>query len=186
MVRTQVSFGRRLSIIPRSSRLLFLGLASLAVASGCAHGGVREGVYHAPANRYQIDLPHGRWDQLSVKGSDLVLTSADKGMTILTGSLCGKYANAKLNVLSRNLFIGLGNRQVIASEPVELPAGEGERIRVNADLEGSRFCVEAYTFRREPCVFDFVYLAVPEYFEVNLETFRSMMKTLRFSGKKQK
>jgi hypothetical protein len=114
-----------------------------------------------------------------VKGAELVVASSDRGATIVSGSLCDRYADANLDVLSRNLFLGVSRRRVLAAEQVELPAGEAERIAVRATVDGISFRAEAYTLREKPCIFDFIYLAVPERFEEDLPTFRAMMETLR-------
>jgi len=157
---------------------ILLFIATLALA-GCAHGGIRDGVYHAPKERYEVRLPPGTWDRLEVDGADLAITSADRSMSILTGTLCGRYSRAKLETLSQSLFVGLLGRRVRADGPVTLPAGEAHRIAVEGRSNGTAIAAEAYTFRRSRCLFDFVYLAAPERFDAGVEVFRAMVRTLR-------
>ena len=159
----------------RPEGLLFLA----AALAGCAHGGIRDGVYHAPKERYEVRLPPGTWDRLEVDGADLAITSADRSMSILTGTLCGRYSRAKLETLSQSLFVGLRGRRVRADGPVTLPAGAAHRIAVEGRSNGTAIAAEAYTFRRSRCLFDFVYLAAPERFDAGVEAFRAMVRTLR-------
>jgi hypothetical protein len=173
---------------PIFRRLLIRGFAGAAFASavaagGCAHGGVREGVYHAPKDRYHFRLPPGTWDRLDMHGVDLALTSPDRGSSILASTLCGRYARARSDTLSRDLFLGMVGLRILENEPVKLPAGEAQRIRVEGRVSGTPVRAEAYTFRRPPCIFDFVYLAAPDRFERGTGAFREMMRTLRVGGK---
>jgi hypothetical protein len=157
--------------------------AAATAAAGCAHGGVREGVYHAPKGRYHFRLPPGTWDRLNMHGVDLALTSPDRGTSILAATLCGRYDRTHLDTLSRDLFLGMVGRRILENEPVKLPAGEAQRIRVEGRVDGTPVRAEAYTLRRSPCIFDFVYLAAPGRFEGGAGAFREMMRTLRVAGK---
>ncbi len=156
--------------------------ASVIAAGGCAHGWVRDGVYHAPKDRYQLHLPQGTWDRLDVDGVDLALTSPDRGISMLTSTLCGRYGRARPDVLSRDLFLGMMGRQILENKPVKLPAGEAQRVRVEGRVGGTPVRAEAYTLRRPPCIFDFVYLAAPDRFDAGVGAFREMMRTLRVGG----
>jgi hypothetical protein len=147
---------------------------------------VSGGVYHAPDDRYSISLPGEPWKRVSMKGSDLVLAYEERGASILTSTLCGRYAQAGLDILSRNLFIGLGRRRMIDQETVGLPAGEAERLEIEARLEETWIRAEAYTLKRDPCIYDFVYMSIPDHFEENLPAFRAMMQSLRLgTGEKE-
>ena len=156
------------------------------MAAGCAQGGIRDGVYHAPKGRYTIDLPSGTWDLIEIKDADLALASPDRGITVLTGTLCNRYKRAKMDTLSKSLFVGLTNRRVREEGPVTLPAGEAQRIVLEGRMNGTTLSAEAYTLRESRCLFDFIYLAAPERFETGVEGFRAMIRTLRLSGKGRK
>ena len=151
----------------------------LLAAGGCGHGKIRDGVYYAHKERYSVALPGDPWRRVSVKGTDLVLTYEERGASILSSTLCGRYAQAGLDILSRNLFIGLGQRRVLEEESVELPAGRAERLQVEARAPEGDLRAEAYTLKRNPCIYDFVYLSVPDHFEENLPVFRRMIESLR-------
>jgi hypothetical protein len=178
-VRPPKQSPREAAIFPRFSQRSLVGAVLLAAMLGCAHGEVRKGVYFAPERRYRIRLPAGAWDRISVKNVDLVVASRDRGATILAGSYCDRYADTKLDALARNLFLGVDQRRVLSAKRVALPAGEAERIDLQATIDGVPFRAEAYTLRQKPCILDFVYLAIPERFEEDLQTFRAMMETLR-------
>ena len=164
---------------------LLLVIVALAVA-GCAHDGIRDGVYHAPKGRYAIHLPPGTWDRLEIDGADLAIAPADRSVSILTSTLCGRYRRAGLETLSRSLFVGLADRRVREDGPVKLPAGEAYRIVLEGRMNGTAIASEAYTLREARCLFDFVYLAAPDRFGAGVETFRAMMRTLRMSGEGRK
>lgn len=149
-------------------------------AAGCGHGKIRDGTYYAPKARYRIAVPDRPWSRISVKGADLVLTDDDRGASILASTLCDRYAKTGLDILSRNLFIGFGERRVLEQEPVDLPGGKAERLQIEARLDGDRIRAEAYTLRRSPCIYDFVYLSIPDRFQEGLPVFRRMMQSLRF------
>jgi hypothetical protein len=149
------------------------------VASGCAHGEIRGDVYRAPEDRYEVRIPPGAWDRLEMDGVDLALTSADRGMTILTGTLCGRYSLAGLDALAGNLFLEMRDRDIREREDVALPAGTARRLLVSGRVDDTAVHAESYTLKNPPCVFDFVYLAAPDRFDGGIAAFRSMMRTLR-------
>lgn len=151
----------------------------LLAASGCGHGKVRDGVFYAPKERYSVALPGEPWHRVSVKGVDLVLAYEDRGASILASTLCGRYAQTGLDILSRNLFLGLGKRRILEQEPADLPGGKAERLKIEARVERSELLAEAYTLKRNPCIYDFVYMSVPDHFEENLPVFRKMMESVR-------
>ena len=72
------------------------------------------------------------------------------------------------------------DRRILERGTVALPAGEAERLQLQARLDETVFRAEAYTLRRAACIYDFVYLSRPEDFDDNLPMFRTMMNTLRF------
>jgi hypothetical protein len=157
-----------------------------AAAAGCTHRGVRAGVYHASDDRYSIAIPGEPWKRVSMKGADLVLAYEERGASILASTLCGRYAEAGLDILSRDLFIDVGRRKIIDQETVELPAGKAARMEIEARLEETSIRAEAYTLKRDPCIYDFVYMSIPDHFEENLPAFRAMMQSLRFgTGEKE-
>ncbi len=170
---------REAAIFPLFFHRSLVAAVLLAAVLGCVHGEVRNGVYFAPERRYRIRLPVGAWDCVSVRDVDLVVASRDRGATILAGTYCDRYADTRLDALVRNLFLGVDRRRVMGVERITLPAGEAERLDLRATIDGVPFRAEAYTLRQKPCIFDFVYLAVPERFEEDLQTFRAMMQTLR-------
>ncbi len=161
-------------------------LAAALAAAGCAHGEIRDGVYHAPKGRYTIEVPAGTWERLDIDGADLALTSSDRSISILTSTLCGRYRRAKLESLSRSLFVGLMDRRVREEETVKLPAGDARRVVVEGRTNGTAVAAEAYTLRESRCLFDFVYLAAPDRFGTGVEAFRAMIRTLRFAGDRSK
>jgi len=114
-------------------------------------------------------------------GVDLALTSSDRSISIFTSTLCGRYARARPDALSRDLFLGMKRRRILENRPVRLPAGQAQRVRVEGRIGGTPVHAEAYTLQRQPCIFDFVYLAAPERFDAGVEDFREMMRTLRLS-----
>ena len=168
------------------TRGLLLIAVSLLATEGCSHGKVRDGVYLAPGERYRISLPGKSWKRVSGDGADLVLTSREAGASILTSTLCGRYTEAGLDVLSRNLFLGMRDRRILERGTVALPAGAAERLQVQARLEGTVFRAEAYTLRRAACIHDFVYLSLPESFDESLPLFRTMMNSLRLGDESPK
>jgi hypothetical protein len=169
-----------------SRRPRILLAAAALLAAGCAHDGIRDGVYHAPKGRYTIDLPAGTWDRLEIEGADLAIASADRSVSILTGTLCGRYSRAKLETLPRSLFLGVADRRVREEGRVKLPAGDAQRILVEGRVNDTAITAEAYTLRHSRCVFDFVYLAAPDRFGAGVEAFRAMIRTLRLSGEGRK
>jgi hypothetical protein len=155
-------------------------LAALACAQGDC-----DGVYHTRKAGTR-SASAGDLGPPRIDGTDLAIAPADRSVSILTSTLCGRYTRARLEILSRSLFVGLVDRRVREDGSVKLPAGDAYRILVEGRMNGTPIAAEAYPLREDRCLFDFVYLAAPDRFGSGVEAFRAMMRTLRLSGEGRK
>ena len=79
--------------------------------------------------------------------------------------------------VARHLFFGLRDKQPEERESVVLANVDGIRTRLIARLEDAPVEVEALTFRRHGCLYDFLYVAPPGGFAQGRQDFKAFVES---------
>jgi len=98
-----------------------------------------------------------RWESIRVSGADLAYRGSDGSLMTLL-SECRAVAEARPGLLARQLLIGLGERELVASHPIALRGNPGWQ-QVFRTLDGStQLEVRSVTIRGSRCTFDCVWV----------------------------
>ncbi len=87
-----------------------------------------------------------------------------------------------LAVLSSQLLLDIGDKQVVSREYVTLGGEPALRTLLEGKVEGERVMVESYVLTKGELVYDIVYWGRPEEFYVYREDFQRVVESLRFIG----
>jgi hypothetical protein len=142
--------------------------AAVLVLAGCAGRRLVEGTYRAPAG-YRVTVPGPAWAVADDSRADLELRHRSAPAGMLVNAACDPaVARRAGDVLVRHLLLGIRDRVVL--EQGELPVNG--RLASHRVLEGrmrqsdERVRIESYTLRDDRCVYDLLYVAAPEAFDV--------------------
>jgi hypothetical protein len=134
---------------------------------GCAGTRIEDGVYRS-AKGYSITLPGPAWSPTVDNRTDLQLVRPSDGAGMLANATCDELvARRRLEVLTRQVLVGLRDREVVEQDEQPL-AG---RPAAHAVVEGrmapaeERLRVELFVVKGERCVYDLMYAAPPATFE---------------------
>jgi hypothetical protein len=158
-------------------------LAAVGVAS-CATGTrIEGGVYRAPSG-YRVTVPGAEWDVMTdeVRGArtDLQLRHRDGRAAMLAHGACdGGAARRSFDILTRHVLVGLRDRTVVEDGSAQVNGRTAAHTVVDARRRQSeeRVRVESYVVKDERCVYDLLFVAVPDVFEARRPAFQSFVNS---------
>lgn len=157
-------------------RTALLSLALLWTVA-CAAGSVREGMYRDGQDRFSVRLPSARWQPVSLDGATLAFRAADLDAGMGLRAECGSPEPGPLPWVARHLFFGLTDKRFGTSEQAARADADFVRTRLHARLDGRPVEVEAVTMRSQSCLYDFLYVAPPDRFEVGRPDFDAFVQS---------
>ena len=141
-----------------------VGVAALTLALlGCATPGpkIERGVFRVP-EQFRVTVPSVQWEAVPNGRADLELSHRAGDAGLLANAECGgRHARADLPALTRRLFVGLRDREVLENGTTEVAGLPATHTVVEARVAGDerRVRVEAFIIKGEGCVYDLVYVA---------------------------
>jgi hypothetical protein len=160
-------------------------LAAVGVVS-CATGRgtrIEGGVYRA-ASGYRVTLPGTEWDVMTdeerAPRTDLKLRHRDGRAAMLAHGACdGAAARRSFDILTRHVLVGLRDRTVIEDGSVQVNGRTAAHTVVDARRRQSeeRVRVESYVVKDERCVYDLLFVAVPEVFDARRPAFQGFVNS---------
>ena len=135
-------------------------LAALLL-TGCGGGRFLNGAYLDEAKGFRVALPPG-WERVQVEGADLALRQPGAGVTLAVAASCPPAEEAEPAILTRHLFFGLRQRELIRQEPVSVDGVTGLKTLLLAKVGGTPVLVQAVVVRRGNCLYDLLAVARPE------------------------
>jgi hypothetical protein len=167
----RLCFGR-----PGVGRTFLAILVLLALAGGCRHAELRDGVFTKSKVRYRIgELPPG-WKRVSLRENDLAWTLAGEGHSIAVNSTCQGYEDAPLSVLTQHLLVGFTDRQPVGQQSVMLDGREALRSHYRAKLDGAPIELLVVVMKKNSCIYDFTYVSPVGRFEERLPDFERLIQ----------
>ena len=136
-----------------------------------------EGMYRDPQGRFTLRPPSAPWQPADLDGAALAfrLPAQDAGIALRVD--CENPEPGPLPSVARHLFFGLRDTELRSREPVVLASAGGIHTRLIARLEEKPVEVDAVTLRHKACLYDFLYVAAPEYFAGGQKDFEAFVQS---------
>lgn len=182
----QILFDSRCSILDCRSfawgLCLVAALVTLGGIGGCraAAGRVVGQRFISPVHAFEIPLPGDDWKDVLGGQSVLTLAHARRAAGISINVTCERDRQVPLNVLSRHLFFGFKEKDVLLQEPRALNGVPALKTVLRGRLDAGEFQLDSYVIERGGCVYDLVYFARPDDFAAGEADFEQMVAGLRF------
>jgi len=84
------------------------------------------------------------------------------------------------DILNHQLFIGIGNKNVLLKEPSSIDGKEAMHSLLQGELDDKKFKFDSYIIKGNDFVCDIVYFAPPDLFDSAHNDFRELIKTFHF------
>jgi hypothetical protein len=132
------------------------------------------------AYAFEIPLPGDEWQPVAVETSLLTLTHPHLAAGITISVNCDRERDIPLSVLTRHLFFGFKDMEILQQEPQALNGVPALKTIARARIDGREVQVQSYVVQRNGCVYDMVYFATPQDYARGEPSFERMIAGLRF------
>jgi hypothetical protein len=134
----------------------------------------------SPAYAFAVSLPGDEWQPVPDEPSVLTLTHPQLAAGITISVTCNRERDVPLNILTRHLFFGFKNMEVLQQEPQALNGVPALKTVARARLDAHEVQVHSYVVQRDGCIYDMVYFASPQDYARGEPSFARMMAGFRF------
>jgi hypothetical protein len=129
--------------------------------TGCGGGRFLNGAYLDEAKGFRVALPPG-WERVRVEGADVALREPGGAVTLAVAASCPPAEEAEPAILTRHLFFGLRQRELLRQERVIVDGATGLQTVLSARVGGTPVLVQSVVVRRGNCLYDLLTVARPE------------------------
>ncbi|RMF92576.1 MAG: hypothetical protein D6736_03260 [Nitrospinota bacterium] len=158
---------------------LFFPLLLLITGCATSSGLLVERWYMNDAKGIIAPLPGEYWELVSQNGTRLAFRHRVSSAGILLNTTCGRDEHLSLPLLTRHLFFGFEQKEILEQEEVKIQGIPALKSLLRAELQGMPLQIASYVIRYRSCVYDFVYYAHPQDFATGLPDFERMVREVR-------
>ncbi len=150
----------------KKSLILFFILASSCFGGVEKRGSVvsyQNGTVQTRGGSFQVGILPTDWNLTKFQYDAILFNRPNLQQSISVDSFCKSSADdAALNILTRQIIQGIQNEKITYQKTITLDGKEALHTLVKGVFEGSPINLETVVLRMNKCVFDFVYVTVPE------------------------
>jgi hypothetical protein len=150
--------------------VLALAVASSACASSVSFSG---GVYRDAHVAFQIGAIPTGWRSIDVSDANVAFRDDAHDASILVNG------DAPLASLTAHLIIGTTARQFLVEETIPMDAREARHTVLQAKLDGVLMAYDIFVLKKDGCVYDLVYVGVPEDVRAGAPEFERLARGFR-------
>lgn len=154
------------------------------VLIGCASGRTLDGFYVDKSKGFRVQLPRNGWQVVESPGADLTVEDSRSRARMAASARCPARETGPLPALARHLFFGLRDMKRVRQEPILLDGVAGLDTEVTGEWEGVPVQVRSVVIRRGACLYDLLFIAPPETFEVQGADFEAFLNSWEFLSDK--
>lgn len=129
---------------------------------------------------FRVGLPGEGWRPLHDRATQVAWQREDPPGAIQVRSQCEEHGDSDLHDFTDHLRIDFGAWEILEQEPLRLIGREALRTRVSAALDGVPVMLEIYVVKKDGCLFDLTYTALPYAFERGLPAFERVVEGFAF------
>jgi len=153
--------------------------ALLLAAAGCHAGYIEGDRFNHEEGAYSVPLPPPPWKVVWIDAAQLTLVHPERGATMGVNRTCKRLRTDKLEVLTRELYVGIENKDWRTLEPRELPAGDAMYAELDGTADDKRVRMASYVLVANGCLLDIAYVGAPGAFDAERPAFEAVARGLR-------
>jgi hypothetical protein len=134
----------------------------------------------SPAYAFAVPLLGDAWQPVPGEPAVLTLSHAQLTAGITINVTCDRERDVPLDILTRHLFFGFKDVQVLQQEARALNGVPALQTVAQAQLEGRAVRVQSYVVQHHHCVYDMVYFASPQDYSQGAAGFEHLIAGFRF------
>ncbi len=136
--------------------------AALGTACGASGARLESGVYRDGEVAFHIGGVPSEWRPVQVDRATLAYRDEGRRASILLDARCHqKDDDVPLVALTDHLMMGTTERAIDSQETIPFDGREAMHTRLRAKLDGVPMDYDVYVYKKDGCIYDFVYVAEP-------------------------
>lgn len=159
-----------------------LSFIYIAHVFGCASLQVNKGVFSPPHRNYTITLPGKDWETARTGKEDIALWHTQHHAMIIIMSGTTEDRKVSPDELSRQLFIGMKNKEILLNESVLVDNRTAMHTILTCEIDKHKLKVESYVIKSGNRVCDIVSWSSPDLFDYTRKDFENIIKSFKFSN----
>ncbi|MBU4485268.1 hypothetical protein KKA47_07615 [bacterium] len=138
-------------------------------------------VFIQNSGSYRVGRLSEKWVKKSVGVKVVNFFNEETASSVATTAYCGDYfEDQSARVLSSQLMSSLTNRKIVSYEKLQLDERGAVRTISTAELDGVSFKLDTVVISKDCCVFDFIYIAPIETYDLAVKDFESFFKAFQY------
>lgn len=134
-----------------------------------------ETLQHRPLS-YRVGPVPATWESIAIPENDVAWHDRATDGVIHVDHSCAQDQDVPLPSLVQHLLIGFTNREVVSEETIPFDSREARHVVVRAQLDGVATLLELYVMKKDGCVYDLGYVALPGRFEQGQANFTAFAR----------
>jgi hypothetical protein len=123
-----------------------------------------ETLAHEPLS-YRFGPVPETWERIEIPQNDVAWHDRSTDAVIHVDHSCAAGQDVPLPSLVQHLLIGFTDREVVSEETIPFDQREARHVVVRARLDGVPTMLELFVLKKDGCVYDLGYVALPNRFE---------------------
>jgi hypothetical protein len=145
--------------------------------------GYKDGHVLTKKGFYQVGTLPPTWSKVNLGKALVAFYNGELKSTISTDSFCDQaYNDSSLKMLTKHLFAGLQETQVIEEKPFMLNKREALQTLIKAKLDGVPVMVDIVVIKKNWCLFDFFLVSETGNYARAAEDFEVFYRGFSYSG----
>jgi hypothetical protein len=167
-----------------SVRAVRLAIGLAVAASACASSGSFTGGVYRDANvAFQLQPVPSEWRAIHVSDANLAFRDdAHEASVMINGRCTPNDDDAPLASLTAHLIMGTTDRKFFVEETVPVDARDARHTVLQAKLDGVRMAYDIFVLKKNGCVYDLVYVGLPDDLQGGAPAFEQVARSFRTVG----
>lgn len=137
-------------------------------------------VYRSDQLAFRVGPIPASWRRLEVNGAALAFRDDAAEASVLVNGRCHVPGDdAPLAALTAHLIIGTTEREFRSEDTVPFDGREARHTVLTAKLDGVAQTYDLFVLKKDGCVYDLAYIAVPERYDAGAPAFESFVSGFR-------
>ena len=152
-------------------------LCAVLAATGCASGGLNNGLYRGDGFAFRFEEPNGGWERLEAAPAAVAYRNERSRASMMVNARCGQDGDdVPLIALTNHLFLMFTDREIVTQEVVPFDGREAMHTIMNAKLDGVPMTYDVWVLKKDGCVYDLLYLAPESTFDQAHASFDGLVR----------
>jgi hypothetical protein len=173
---------RRISERAESRRVVGIAAFALGAVGACGGAGAHfdGGVYRDGPVAFHVGAVPAGWTPVHVERATLAYRDeAHRASILLDGRCQQRDDDVPLLALTDHLVAGTTERAITSQETIPFDAREAMHTRLRAKLDGVPMDYDIFVFKKNDCVYDFVYVGEPGGIDAGAGPFEQFVGTFQ-------